>query len=100
MDKKLTIDEVLGKERKMHWKFIGYDKTVISKNEQGIKVTHFIFPTEITVNHFKTEAEALAGARKGLKRKEFYLKEAWECTQCQSIEEQREMMKMLKKHIE
>lgn len=93
---KKTLDDVLGKERKLHWRFIGFKK--LQKMPDGQYKMDWI--SEITVNHYQKENDALEAAKKILKRPHYHLKDVWECTQCQTTEEQMELYKKLKKHIE
>lgn len=89
------MDNVLGKERKLHWVFLGCN--VRKKQSQGGYMMFEV--SEIAVNHYNTEKEALLAAKKILKRKYYQLKQVYECTQCQNLEEQKEVMKIMKKHL-
>ena len=69
-----------------HYKFIGFDKKGDLRNE-------IMFPVEISVKDYESEADALFEAKQRLVRKHYFCKEAWECTVCGLQEEQVEAQK-------
>ena len=72
-----------------HYKFVGYNK-----KGEGNTV---LFPVEVSVKDYDSEAEALYEVKQKIDRKYYYCKESWECTACSLNEEQIEAQK---KHAE
>ena len=87
----ITIDEVLGKQRKLHWKFLAYERRLDDGNISGV--------VEVIVNHYTNEADALNAVKGIAVRPLYFLKEVWECTQCQTQDEQKEMFRIFKKYL-
>lgn len=69
-----------------HYKFVGYNKKGEARNE-------IMFPAEVLVKDYDSEAEALHEVKQKIDRKHYYCKEAWECTACGLQEEQVEAQK-------
>ena len=75
-----------------HYKFVAYNKY-----DKERKM--FDFGTEITVIGQETEADALHEASNQIKRKGYWLKECWQCSNCGLQEEQLKVQKEVVKEM-
>lgn len=75
--------------KKVHHRFIGYNDYAV----KGDKTSGIDSPVEITVTHHSSEANALRAVKKVVKREFYWLKDVWECKQCDYVESQQLLLR-------